>query len=485
MDQTARRAVRSVRRLAGRVVREARRRLEYTSVLVHVSVLLFVPLSVGLLTYLSRRLSFVSFLVLPPLAAGTYALFSDPESESASPVRFVAGLTAGALCSLVAVRLALRVTSPGLPPGGFEVDAPGAAFAVLLTGAVVWALDVEEAAAYAVALLGLLVPPGRQLAFVATVFVTASIVAGVFAAWRELLYERRAEYLYESTQGDDRVLVPMRSGADPSTAALGGRLAAAHDAGKVVLLDIVEGDETAAREQELLEGDAVRADGDAGAGEGPASNPDPDPATATAVSELKSLADRIEAELDVPCEIVAAAGRSSPVETVEGVAARTGCDLIVAPYESEDGELTPYVTRLLRTGGDVVVHRSHDERTRWQRVVVPVRQAGDTAHNMLDFALRLVGGSGRVSVAHCIDSESDRRSADRMLADLVETSDGDIETRVPNADIESFLGRAARTNDLVIIGASQERRLLSRIVSPPTFELVHDVEADVAIVARE
>lgn len=483
MDQTVRRTVRSVRRLAGRVIREARRRLEYTSVLVHVSVLLFVPLSVGLLTYLSRRLSFVSFLVLPPLAAGTYALFSDPESESASPVRFVAGLTAGALCSLVAVRLALRVTSPGLPPGGPEVDAPGAAFAVLLTGAVVWALDVEEAAAYAVALLGLLVPPGRQLAFVATVFVTASIVAGVFAVWRELLYERRAEYLYESTRGDDRVLVPMRSGADPSTAVLGGRLAAAHDAGKVVLLDIVEDNETAAREQELLEGDAVRADGDAEAGGGPAS--DPDPATAIAVSELKSLADRIEADLDVPCEIVAAAGRSSPVETVESVAARTGCDLIVAPYESEDGELTPYITRLLRTGGDVVVHRSHDERTRWRRIVVPVRQAGDTAHNMLDFALRLVGGSGRVSVAHCIDSESDRRSADRMLADLVETLDGDIETRVPNADIGLFLGRAARNNDLVIIGASQERRLLSRIVSPPTFELVHDVEADVAIVARE
>ena len=204
-------------------------------------------------------------------------------------------------------------------------------------------------------------------------FVTASIVAGVFAAWRELLYERRAEYLYESTRGDDRVLVPMRSGADPSTAVLGGRLAAVHDAGKVVLLDIVEGDETAAGEQELLESDAVRADGDAEAGGGPA--PDPDPATAIAVSEMKSLADRIEAELDVPCEIVAAAGRSSPVETVEGVAARTGCDLIVAPYESEDGELTPYVTRLLRTGGDVVVHRSHDERTRWRRIVVPVRQA--------------------------------------------------------------------------------------------------------------
>ena len=99
MDRMARRAVRSGRRLAGRVVREARCRLEYTSVLVHVSVLLFVPLSVGPLTYLSRRLSFVSFLVLPPLAAGMCAMFSDPESESAFPVRFVAGLTAGALCS--------------------------------------------------------------------------------------------------------------------------------------------------------------------------------------------------------------------------------------------------------------------------------------------------------------------------------------------------------------------------------------------------
>jgi len=481
MFERVRKAAGTADRLVRRSVREVRRRLEYTSVLVHVSILLFVPLSVGLLTYLSRRLAFLSFLVLPPLAAGTYALFSDPESESADPVRFVAGLTAGAVCALVAVQLAVHFVYPELPPAALEVDAPGAAFAVLLTGAVTWALNVEESAAYSMALLGLLIPPASQPAFVGTVLVASTIVAAVFTAWRELVYERRAEYLYESTRGDDHVLVPMRSGADPSTAALGGRLAAAHDAGKVVLLDVVEGDETAAREQELLEGGAVRADGDVEAGE----RPTPDPATAIAVSELKSLADRIEAELDVPCEIVAAAGRSSPVETVESVAARTGCDLVVAPYESEDGGLTPYLTRLLRTGGDVVVHRSHGGRTRWRRVVVPVRQAGDTAHNMLDFALRLVGGDGRVSVAHCIDSESDRRSADRMLADLVETFGGDIETRVPNADIEPFLRRAARDDDLVIIGASQERRLLSHIVSPPTFQLVHDVDTDVAIVARE
>ncbi len=472
--------------------------------LVHVSVLVFVPLSVGLLTYLSNRFDVLSFFIFPPLAAGTYALFANPESEASSPVRFVAGLTAGAVCAAIAVMVAVRLVYPGLPPSALEVDAPGAAFAVLLTGVLTWVLDVEEAAAYAMALLGLLIPPARQLAFVGSVFVTATVVAAVFAAWRGLVYERRARYFYESTRGDDHVLVPMRAGHDAATAMLGGRLAAAHDAGKVVLLDLVDGGRTAALERHLLRtGEATAPDDDAtGEGTGraaietgaggaadPRTDSDdarvPDPAVAMAVSELRSLADRLESDLDVPCEVVVADGSGAPVETVRRVRTEVDCDLTVVPYEAENGELTAFVERVLTTAGDVVVHRSHDGRTRWERITVPVRKAGDTAHNMLDFALRVVEPTGRVGVAHCIDDEADRRAADRMLEDLVETFRGDIETRVPNADIRTFLRRSAGATDLVIVGAGQERGLLSRIVTPPTFEGIHDVETDVAIVARE
>jgi hypothetical protein len=465
-------------------------------VLVHVSILVFVPFSVGLLTYLSNRLSFLSFFIFPPLAAGTYALFANPESEYASPVRFVTGLTAGAACASVAVWVAVRFVYPELPPTALEVDAPGAAFAVLLTGLVTWTVDVEEAAAFSMALLGLLIPPARQPAFVGSVLVTSAIVAAVFTAWREFVYERRAQYFYESTRGDDHVLVPMRDVIDGSTAMLGGRLAAAHDAGKVVLLDVVAGERAAAVERRLLRTDLESEPAAAVAGQGAADATDTaegsdgataaaDPAAAMAVSELKSLADRIETELDVPCEVVVAAGGGSPVEAVRRVRVETNCDLTVVPYEGEDGELSAYVTRLLETAGDVVVHRSYGDRTRWSHITVPVRKAGDTAHNMLDFALRIVEPDGRVSVAHCIGDETERRVADRMLADLVETFDGTIETRVQNTDIRTFLRRAARANDLLVIGASQERGLVSRIVSPPTFEGIHDVETDVAIVARE
>jgi len=292
----------------------------------------------------------------------------------------------------------------------------------------------------AMALLGLLIPPALQPAFIASVLVTSSIVAVVFAGWRAFIYERRAEYFYESTRGDDHVLVPMRSGLDASTAMLGGRLAAAHEAGKVVLLDLVEGDHTADAAHEVLRSgdpDDPGADGrdhgsipdDAAETDGGVHADAPDPTAAMAVSELKSLAGRLESELGVPCEVVVASTGGSPARTVQRVKREAGCDLTVVPYEAEAGELTPYVNRLLRTAGDVQVHRSHGGRTRWQRITVPVRQAGDTAHVMLDFGLRVLEPNGRVSVAHCIDDEDERRVADRMLEDLVETFDVAIVAR--------------------------------------------------------
>jgi hypothetical protein len=42
----------------------------------------------------------------------------------------------------------------------------------------------------------------------------------------------------------------------------------------------------------------------------------------------------------------------------------------------------------------------------------------------------------------------------------------------------------AGSYDLVIIGASRDRSVASRFVSPPTFERIGDLDADVAILDR-
>jgi hypothetical protein len=71
-----------------------------------------------------------------------------------------------------------------------------------------------------------------------------------------------------------------------------------------------------------------------------------------------------------------------------------------------------------------------------------------------------------------------------MLADLVEPFSGAIETRVSEADIQSFLAGTSEEYDIVIIGASQDRSAASRFIAPPTFERLDDIETDVAIVDR-
>jgi hypothetical protein len=52
------------------------------------------------------------------------------------------------------------------------------------------------------------------------------------------------------------------------------------------------------------------------------------------------------------------------------------------------------------------------------------------------------------------------------------------------APVEPFLEEAAGGYDLAIIGASRDRSVASRFVSPPTFERITDVDADVAILDR-
>jgi nucleotide-binding universal stress UspA family protein len=490
-------AARRLRRVERRELQDFRRWAEVTENLVHLSMLVFVPLAIVLVTTLANAVPQLSFLLFPPLAAGSYTLFVDPTSRYSDPKRFVAGLTIGAVCGLGALAVSNSyLTAPG---GQFAVNALGAGLAVFATGVVTWPLDIEEPSAYSTALLALLVEPNQRATFVASIFVASSLVAVIFVVWREEFYEQRATYLYESMSGDDHVLVPMRGESAGQTAMLGARLAAAHEAGKVVLLDMVSDTDAAATEQSLMR-ETIQMDirSESGSDAPPArtrvAGDGGDPADANEgagqqnleaqVDWLETHAARIETRTGVSCQVVVASDDGSPAKTTLQTAKETNCDLIVAPYESRNGALTPYLQRLFRSESDVVVHRSRDDRTRWKQVLVPVRSVSDVAHNMVDFATRLAGRSGRVAVATCIGSGGDRRRAEEMLADLIEPYEGALETRVPRTDIQTFLADTGPQYDLVMIGASRDRSKASRFISPPTFERLEDVETDVAIVDR-
>ena len=470
-----------LRAVERRELREFGRWVENTDNLVHLSVLLFVPLLIGVVTLLSNTVNALPYLLFPPLASGTYTLFAQPESRYASPRRFVGGITLGALCGLVAFDVAALL----LPsPAAIAVNPAAAAGAIALTATVTWALDLEEASAFSSALLvlvievagvgpvmvqvvpGVVVGLGPREAYVVSVFLSTSMVAGVFLAWRELFYEQRAAYLYGTTRGDDHVLVPMRGDHAEQSATLAARIAAPHDAGKVVLLDVlpeVGGAGTHGRldPSELDSQDAER--------------------VREAVEGLEAVAARLRTQVGVPCEVVVAAG--DPAPTTIDTARRTNCDLVVTPYETEGGRLSSYVRSVLGGPIDAIAHRSTGT-SRWQRVFVPVSRPGDTAHAMVDFASRLAGEWGSVSVCTCIGREVERRAAESRLANIVEAFDAPIETRVSRAAVTDFIEENAQSYDLVVLGSSGERSAASRLVSPPTFERLRDVDCDVAVVDR-
>ncbi|PSQ00440.1 universal stress protein UspA [Halobacteriales archaeon QS_5_70_17] len=459
--------LRRLRRAERREVREFRAWLENTRNLVHLSVVLFVPLLVALVTALSNALAAFSFFLFPPLAAGTYTLFADPAGEYASPTRFVAGLTAGA--------------------------ASTAAMSVLFTGVVTWAFDIEEPAAFSSALLVLVaggpVAVGGRLSYVVSIAASSALVAGAFVVWRRKFYSERARYLYQSTRGDDHVLVPMRGDHPEATAMLGARLAAAHEAGKVVLLGFVD-ESDAAEGAGGPDGSPPTAADGAGESAGdrgeeiPAASPEERRAAEGVAAELEERAAAIRTRTGVPCEVVVAGEDGTPASVAVRTARETNCDLIAAGYETERGRLSPYVRELFRGDVNVAVHRSREGRTTWKRVLVPVRRAGDVAHEMLDFATRLAGRTGRVAVCHCIDREGDRRAAESTLANLVETVSAACETRVARAGIADFLAANAGGYHLVILGSSGDRTAASRFVARPTFDRLEDVEADVIVFDR-
>ncbi|PCR91436.1 universal stress protein [Natrinema ejinorense] len=451
---------RRLRRLERRELDSFRRWLEHTGNLLHLSVLVFVPLLIAAVTWLANASAAISFLVFPPLASGTYTLFADPEGKYSTPWKFVGGMTTGACCGWLALALS---AAAGLDGGG--VSAAGAAVGVFFTGGCTWALDLEEPTAFSTALL-VLVTGNAQVAYVLGIVVSSAFVAAAFVVWRDRFYEQRARYLYGTMGGDDHVLVPMDDG-DETVARFAASIAGAHDAGKVVLLDIV--DETDAPEDERR------------------GETDPAERAATdAARHLESLAADLETAYDVPCEVVIAGDHGRSAGLVLRTARELRCDLIVTPYaERESGGLSTFISGLFDSEIDVIAFRSNGtRRRRWRNSLVAVRGAGDTARAMLDFAIRVTDTGRTVSVCTCIDSESRRRTAESTLADLVDAFPGRFETHVATASVESYLSRTAPRYDVCFVGSSTDRSAASRFVSPPTFRKLSDLEADVAIVHR-
>ncbi|MFK5604434.1 MULTISPECIES: universal stress protein [Haloferax] len=452
-----------IRRIERREMVAFGRWIENTNNLLHLSILLIIPVLIAVVTLISNSVSTLSFLLFPPLASGSYTLFSDPEGRYASPVKFVVALTVGALCGLVAVGFTGWAYGP---TGTALVHPSAAALAIFLAGATTWALDVEAPSAFSTALLTLVTGNVNPEEYVVSIFFASVVIAIAFTVWREQFYERRAEYLYGTVRGDDHVLVPMRGETATQTAFFAARLAAAHSAGKVVLLDVLPAtpaDESDATPDTTADGE-LDADADA------------------SVERLESCAHNLRTQLGVPVEIAVA--RGDPLTATTEAAANTNSDLVVTPYEEDRGLLSDYIRGLFGGSYDTVAFRSTGETYRWRRVLVLVARPGDAAHAMIDFATRLAGKTGSVSVTTCISSEVERRPAESKLANLVETADGNIETRVARSEVTAFIASNAASYDLVVLGSSGDRSPASRFISPPTFERIREIDCDVAVFDR-
>ncbi|WP_435333722.1 HPP family protein [Haloarchaeobius sp. TZWWS8] len=483
-----------LRRAERREVRDFLRWVEDTDNLVHLSSLVLVPLLIAMVTAIANSEELLPFVLFPPLASGTYSLFADPEGKYASPMTFVGGLTTGALCGSVAIWVALQ-TSLRDPLGttAMVVSPVTAGLAVFLTAAATWAFHLEQPSAFSTALLALIAPAisGTTslvtyfLQYTGSVFVASTIVASAFHVWKTNFYRRRARFLYQTTKGDDHVLVPVRGEHVEATAMFAARIASAHDAGKVVLLDAVSNEEISAAEKAIVGSETDATQGDASEGEAVDTTAEAEEQVAgQAAMRLERLAGRIRTKLGVPCEVVVATESANPSSDVLQTAKEVNCDLIVTPYEERHGSLSPFVKQLFDDPLDVIAFRSHTGKTRWKRALIAVARAGENAHAMLDFAQRVTGRAGELSVCTCIDAESRRRAAEQMLHNIVEPFDGTFETRVSCTPITRFLTANGPHHDLVVVGASTDRTAASRFIAPPTFEKIRDVDTDVAIVHR-
>ncbi len=103
---------------------------------------------------------------------------------------------------------------------------------------------------------------------------------------------------------------------------------------------------------------------------------------------------------------------------------------------------------------------------------------------MVDFAQRLVGREGGVTVCHCLGTERQRHDAETMLANIADQFERAVETRVAATTIQTFLAENCGHYDVTFIGASTDRSAASRVLSPPTFRQLRDLDCDFAVVHR-
>jgi len=474
--------IRHSRRRARWRLSEFRSWLEHTSNLLHLVVVLFVPSLLAFVTWLANVTPVISFLVYPPLASGTYTLFADPESEYASPRKFVGGMTVGALCGWVALAYAPRLLSSTAATG---VQAEATALSIFLTGLCTWLLDLEVPTAFSTALL-VLVSDVDTPVFVAGIVVSSAVVAGAYTVWYDLFYEHRAEYLYQTVKGDDHVLVPIHDEGDDETALFAAYIAAAHDAGKLVLFDAIE--DPAESDPDSDSGRA-RADGgaqlttttfDTGGG-GSRSMEVPEPV----VDRLTTIEEYVESTMELPCEMVVTRGDSDNPRLPIKTARQVNCDLIVSSCpDSENGSIEPssYVQGILGGPIDSVAFDSAERQTSWSRILVMVHGGGHTAHAMVDFAQRLAPRPRTITLCTCLSDKGDRHSAESVLDDLASSFSSRFETRVSYNTVPEYLATTSSRYDLVVIGASTGRSRASRLVSPPTVEQLDTVECDLAVV---
>ena len=478
-----------LRRRLRRVTRHrwiaARLWLERTSNLIHLSVLVFVPLLIGVVTWLSNTADLVTFLLFPPLAAGTYALFSNP--ANASPWQFVSGITAGAVCGWIAV---VAVGSP--PPAATAVGLTGAirpegaALSVLLAAVVTWVVGIDEPAAFSTALL-VLVTGGNQFIYVAGVAASSVLVAAGFVVYRERIYERRGEYLYRTVRSDDAVLVPLWEEPADSVAHFAARIAGAHDAGKVVLVGSAGSPRSGSTSGGLtsvgLTSVGLTSVGSTSVGSTDSVATDVGPtdelstgadSTAETVDRLERLASALRTGYDVDVE-VAVIQPTDRVRDVLAVASDTGCDLIAAPYDPADPTT---FEALLQGERDVIGLHSTTDRTAWDDALVGVRSQNRLGRASIDFATRV---ATRVSLCHAVADVDDRRAAERMLDTMADAFGSSSETRVTTRPLVEFLDDATAEYDLLVVGASTDRSSVSRAVTPPTYRGI-DPECDLAVV---
>ncbi|WP_254526051.1 HPP family protein [Natrinema caseinilyticum] len=473
---------RRARRLKRRELKSLRRWFEDTENLLHLSALIVIPLLIGSITWLSNASPIISFFVYPPLASGTYTLFADPDGRYSTPRKFVGGMTTGALCGWFALELTARFLYV-VPPEQFRVHAGAAALGILLTGLSTWMLEFEEPTAFSTALL-ILVTGSEKLTYVVGIVVSSILVASIFVVWRRHFYCERSRYLFQSTSGDDKVLVPVRGDGTVSLALFAARLAAAHEMGKVVLMQTVSEDaiqETADRIGSTAS--PTESDGSEGQTHDSTSKAE-EQITDRALQRFDRLSERITSEVDVPCEYVVAVDTGSTGKTILQTAGTENCDLICAPYETDEAAPAQFVRTLISGTIDTVVFRPSNGRTEWHRLLVMVRSSGQLANTMLEFAKRLVSDGGTISASSCISNHGERRATEILLENVVESLSVPVETRIGHGSVEEFLTRNASHYDVAIVGASTDRSAPSRFISSPTYERIYELECDLAIVHR-